>query len=151
MKLEICLDEEIEDVIDLVYSTTIGELYFGSNRDRVQGMVQRELGMAHILTAKNEQDKLVGVLIHDEKGAFGKYPYLHIIAVTPEYQNLGFGSKILSAYEEKYKASKLFLFVSETNFRAKALYERLGYAELGKIDGFYIKNQAEILMVKSLV
>lgn len=152
MKLEFCREEDIKEVIELLNSTEIGEVYFGNNIEKIGFAVRREYEKNCILIARNVNNAIVGTLIHDVKGAFGKYPYLHMLAVSPAFQNQGIGRNMLELYEKERLESdeKLFLLVAEWNEGAKRLYERIGYKELGRINGFYKKDQVEILMIKSL-
>ncbi len=151
MKLELCEIVDIEEVVDVINSTEIGEKYFTNDVDRIRSVIQNEQKKLRVSILRNEDNTLIGTLVHYELGAFGKYPYIHMIAVAPAFQNQGFGKKMLGLYEkERIEAGeKLFLLVAEWNERAKKLYESIGYKELGRIDGFYITDQVEILMMKS--
>ena len=152
MKLDNCKQEDIESVIELLNSTEIGERYFDNNIERIGFAVRREFEKNCVLVAKNDKNDIVGTLIQDEKGAFGKYPYLHMLAVSPAFQNQGIGKSIMDAYEKERleEGDKLFLMVAEWNVGAKRLYERIGYTALGEISDFYKKDQIEILMMKSI-
>lgn len=152
MKLETSKKEELEEVIELLNSTEIGELYFGNNIEKIGFAVRREHEKNCILIARNENNSIIGTLIHDINGTFGKYPYIHMLAVSPAFQNQGIGTSMLELYEKEHlkTGDKIFLLVAECNKGAKRLYERMGYKELGGIDGFYKKDQIEILMIKSI-
>lgn len=151
MELKLCEIADIEEVVELLNSTELGEKYFANDVDRIRRVIQNEQAKAQVSILRNDDHILIGTLVHDEHGAFGKYPYIHMIAVAPGFQSHGIGRHMLGLYEKERIAAgeKLFLLVAEWNERAKRLYERIGYKELGRIDGFYIKNQVEILMMKS--
>jgi ribosomal protein S18 acetylase RimI-like enzyme len=46
--------------------------------------------------------------------------------------------------------SKVFLVVADFNPRAKQLYQRIGYKEVGKIPNLYKNGITEYLMMKEL-
>lgn len=79
-------------------------------------------------------DVAVGVLV-----AIGGYSTFHAkpvlnvhdVAITPEYQGRGIGSRLFKAAEEyaiENGCAKLTLEVRRDNPRARKLYKRLGYA-----------------------
>lgn len=151
IKLENCKEEHIESIIGLINSTELGELYFSNNTEKIRVAVIRQFELERVLVAIDENENLIGLLMCDKQGTFGKYPFIHMIAVSPEFQSLGYGTKMLKAVEESYNKAdmKYFLLVAEKNTRAKKLYENIGYNEVGRIDGFYVQNQVEVLMMKS--
>lgn len=64
------------------------------------------------------------------EGAPGTY-YLSTMGVDPEYRGRGYGSSLMAAAGEKARKlgfARLSLLVSKDKPRARALYERLGFA-----------------------
>jgi ribosomal-protein-alanine N-acetyltransferase len=61
------------------------------------------------------------------------------ISVAPEAQGLGIGRKIMEHLIEtaRHKAQTLFLEVRVSNTKAQALYESLGFNEIGIRKGYY--------------
>lgn len=151
MALKLCEIADIEEVVALLNSTELGEKYFGNDVEKIRKVVKSEQSKDRVSILRNEENILVGTLVHHDLGAFGNYPYIHMIAVSPAYQNHGIGKQMLLWYENEKltEGEKMFLLVAEWNTRAKKLYESIGYIEIGRIDGFYTKNQVEILMMKS--
>ncbi len=67
---------------------------------------------------------------------------LHLlnITVSPDWQGLGLGWGLLQSVElmgRQRGLSQLFLEVRESNHRARALYRRYGFAEVGLRRGYY--------------
>ncbi len=91
------------------------------------------------------------VLLHP-KGVAGS-PYVRSIAVAPEFRDKGVGTRLLNFAEDLFceKARYIFLCVSSFNPKARALYERQGYSEVGKLADYVIDGASEILMHKRLV
>lgn len=97
------------------------------------------------------EDRHVGFMRIDPHGMFSKFPLLRCIAVKPEYRNRGIATEMLKYYEKLFKDTKLFLCVSEFNNRAKQLYLRLDYQEVGNIPDLYKDGTSEYLMCKRII
>lgn len=93
--------------------------------------------------------EIIGVLVLHLGGSFDGY--IQLIAVFPEFQNCGFGSRLIHFAEEKIfrRTQNVFLCVSAFNDRAQKLYERLGYRRVGELEDFLVAGQIEILMRKT--
>ncbi|MHB1192205.1 MAG: GNAT family N-acetyltransferase [Longimicrobiales bacterium] len=89
----------------------------------------------------------LGVAILQDKGMAGS-PYLKSIAVAEEMRSRGVGSAILDFAEARFRgeARWLFLCVSSFNARARALYERRGYAVVGELPDQVVDGAAETVM-----
>jgi ribosomal protein S18 acetylase RimI-like enzyme len=58
--------------------------------------------------------------------------YVNVLAVLPEYRNLGFGAQLLDLADRigsEVGKSGMSVIVADTNTRARRLYERCGYLE----------------------
>jgi len=79
-------------------------------------------------------------------------PYIASLAVSPEARGLGIGGRLLDFVEERQRAASkhIFLCVSSFNTRARALYERHGYAVIGELKDYVIDGLSEYLMSKRL-
>ena len=79
-------------------------------------------------------------------------PYLKSIVVDERYRSMGIGQALLEYAEEYYSktARHFFMCVSSFNPRARALYERLGYSQVGEFPDYILKGQSEILLHKRL-
>lgn len=82
---------------------------------------------------------------------------LHLLNITvvPEEQGRGHGRLMMGALQQhalRMRATSLWLEVREGNHRARALYRRLGYAEVGLRRGYYpAALRREDAVVMSLV
>lgn len=79
-------------------------------------------------------------------------PYIASIATTAEVRGQGVGAALLATAERWLpEARHIFLLVSSFNTRARALYERSGYRQVGEFPDYVIRGASEILMHKRLV
>ena len=67
---------------------------------------------------------------------------LHLLNITvaPDWQGLGLGQSLMAVLRQRAMhlgLSTLWLEVRQSNERARALYRRLGYAEVGLRRGYY--------------
>jgi len=95
---------------------------------------------------------LVGVAWILPKGAFGRSPYLRLLAVDPDAQSAGAGHALLAHAEvNAVKGAKhFFLLVSDFNERAQSFYRREGYGPVGALPDFVLPGVAEQLWMKKL-
>jgi ribosomal protein S18 acetylase RimI-like enzyme len=90
------------------------------------------------------------VLLHPT-GVAGS-PYIASIATSAAVRGQGVGSALLHAAERWLpEARHMFLCVSSFNVRARRLYERRGYAQVGEFPDYVVAGASEILMHKRLV
>jgi ribosomal protein S18 acetylase RimI-like enzyme len=89
-------------------------------------------------------------LLHP-RGVVGS-PYLATIAVDDAFRGQGVGTELIEFVEDYFRphARHMFLCVSSFNPRAKALYERLGYRQVGELVDYLIDGASEHLMHKRL-
>jgi ribosomal protein S18 acetylase RimI-like enzyme len=104
-----------------------------------------ELFVAH------DDDRPLGFVLVAPYGLAAS-PYLASIAVASDARGRGVGSELLR-FTERHFADRghLFLLVSSFNDRARALYERHGYAPVGELKDFIVSGASEILLHKRLV
>jgi len=103
-----------------------------------------------VFVARHQQHR-VGFLILQRRGVVGS-PYLATICVDESHRNRGFGQQMLDWTEAFFRpqARHLFLCVSSFNPRARVLYERAGYSQVGELPAYFIEEASEILMYKRL-
>lgn len=88
-------------------------------------------------------DLFVGVVgCRPERRDDGKQRlYVAVLAVLPAYRGLGLGTKMLNSVLEQLPKHdqyvEVYLHVHTPNTRAAALYERLGFENVGVIKGYY--------------
>jgi ribosomal-protein-alanine acetyltransferase len=90
---------------------------------------------------------LVGRVVADEAEVF-------TFAIAPRYRRQGHGSALVSAAIEGLRSrgvKNLFLEVRESNLRAIAFYERLGFSKIGYRKVYYrFPDEAAVIMGKKL-
>lgn len=73
-------------------------------------------------------------LIRMQEGEYDEY-HVSMLSVVPEFQRKGVGQALLEEAENKAKVAgydKISLTVDQTNYKANALYEKLGYEKIGE-------------------
>ncbi len=93
----------------------------------------------------------VGFVVLRPRGVAGS-PYLASIAVDPGARSRGVGSALLAFVEQRFRPTyrHLFLCVSSFNHRARQLYQRQGFEQVGEFPDYVIEGASEILMHKRL-
>ncbi len=79
-------------------------------------------------------------------------PYLQLLGLFSEYQNLGIGTEILNWIENEARGSSrnLWVVASELNTRATAFYEKHGYKRVAMLDDLVKEGMNEILFRKRI-
>ncbi len=98
-----------------------------------------------------EGEQRLGFVLLAEHGLAGS-PYIASIAVDAAARGRGIGSALLDFVEERCRGSHqhLFLLVSSFNRRARRLYERRGYRQVGEIPDYAVAGHSECIMHKRL-
>jgi ribosomal protein S18 acetylase RimI-like enzyme len=99
----------------------------------------------------HRRDARCGFLLVRPRGVASS-PYVASLAVAADERGRGIGSQLLRFAEDLFReeSKHLFICVSSFNTRAKALYERLGYAVVGEFKDYVIDGASEILLHKRL-
>ncbi len=95
---------------------------------------------------------MLGRSAHDD--AFSRVYELLAIAVEPEMQKLGIGSRLLSAIVKKAREKKaeiLLLHTSKDNSAGRKLFKKHGFVTSETKGNFYPKGQDAIMMYKRFV
>ena len=139
----------INDCEDALLNSEIGKAYF-SEEGRARKSLEEGFSKSEIYVAIDNNNNCKGFVWVILNGIFHSFPYIHIVAVKSENRGQGIGKLLLRFVEDVYfeKYSKLFLVVAEFNPTAKALYERIGYTEIGDIPNLYEIGITECLMMK---
>jgi len=88
---------------------------------------------------------VAGEIKHSERLA-----WIATIGVLPEFRGRGLGSALLRACEEKLDVPVVRLVVRASNVTAIRLYERFGYAMLGRWRKYYSDGEDGTVMEKRL-
>lgn len=143
--------EHLKECCEILIDSEIGRVYFAEKN--LTKIINNALENGEIYAAVDDNNKCLGFIWYSLDGAFQKFPYLHVIIVEKNFREKGLGKALIKYFEEVVckKYEKVFLMVGDFNFRAKKLYEELGYIEIGIIPGFYKEGINEYLMMKSKV
>lgn len=140
----------INDCEDALLNSELGKRYF-TEKGRAKRSLEEGIENGEIYIAIDDNNNCKGFIWLILNGIFHSFPYIHIIAVKEENRNQGIGKKLLEFAEDIcFKDyAKLFLVVGDFNLRAKKLYEKIGYSEIGDIPNLYRDGITEYLMIKS--
>jgi tripartite-type tricarboxylate transporter receptor subunit TctC/ribosomal protein S18 acetylase RimI-like enzyme len=96
-------------------------------------------------------EKRQGFIVLQARGVAGA-PYVKTLAVTADRRSGGVGAKLLAFAEDYFRGRSrhLFMCVSSFNTRARSLYERLGYVQVGEFPAHVVADASEILLYKRL-
>jgi ribosomal protein S18 acetylase RimI-like enzyme len=94
--------------------------------------------------------KVAGFVVINMHGAF--VGYIQSVCVAPGQRGNGIGSALLEYAEQRIlrEAPNVFVCVSSFNSGARRLYERLGYAVVGELRDYIVKDHSEILLRKTI-
>ena len=105
-----------------------------------------------VLLAAIDGDALVGFAWAIATRALDRAMYLRLLLVAEDRQSRGLGAALLARVEDDARATgcrHVALLVTRANRRARAFYERHGYAHVGDLPGFVRPGISEALYLKS--
>lgn len=139
----------LNDCVIALRKSELGSVYFPDD-DKAIKAIEEGIFNKEIFVAISSDGICLGFIWFILKGAFHSFPYLHIIAVREEFRSMGIGRMLLNYFEDTTLkcSNKLFLVVADFNPKAKDLYLRMGYKEIGVIPNLYKKGVNECLMMK---
>ncbi|MDT2814483.1 GNAT family N-acetyltransferase [Vagococcus carniphilus] len=139
----------LEECLAIFKDDELNKAYNGQVLDWVKTGIRKN----ELWGAISQSGEIIAVMWIEENGFFHEYPYLALIGVKKEYQGQGLGSFLLRVYEaigRSLNKSKITLMVGDFNYRAKELYESVGYKEIGKVESAYMPTIAEYIMMKKI-
>jgi ribosomal protein S18 acetylase RimI-like enzyme len=102
-----------------------------------------------LLLAHRGEERLGFVQLHPT--GFVGSPYIVTLATGAEHRSQGIGSALLRESERQFPdAMHIFLCVTSFNRRARELYERHGYQQVGELPDYVIPGVSEIMIHKRL-
>lgn len=107
--------------------------------------------LREVYVATPEGDaEVVGFLILSMRGAF--VGYIQSVGVRDDWRGRGLGTALIAFAEYRIFAEtpNAFICVSSFNERARALYQRLGYAIVGELRDYIVRGHSEWLLRKSI-
>lgn len=104
----------------------------------------------YTLLLAHDSGRRSGFILLHPRGLAGS-PYIASVAVAPEFRGRSVGTALVTHAEQLFpEARHIFLCVSSFNPRARQLYERLGYRQVGELHDYVISGASEIMMQKRL-
>lgn len=145
-KLITASEKHLDLLVKEISESELGQVYFENKKFDQYLKLAIEKNEVVLLM---EKETFIGMMWFSLQGTFNKYPYLHMLLVNPKYRHKGVATKLLNYFEKKITSAyqKVFLMVGDYN-TAKAMYEALGYVEVGVLENFYINGVHEYLMMK---
>jgi len=97
-----------------------------------------------------DETGVTGFLILQLRGTF--VGYIQTVAVRDDQRGHGLGTELIEFAERRIFRDypNVFMCVSSFNPRAKDLYLRLGYTQIGDIPDFIVRGHSEILLRKTI-
>ncbi len=140
---------EFDEITECLMNSKLFDAYF-SDRSHREAFVSEALTRNELYVCKDENGKILGMMRIDLNGMLSRFPLLRLISVNYQYRDEGIGKKMLEYYEKiGFEGSnKIFLCVSDFNKKARKLYKRMGYGQVGKIRNLYKDNIDEYIMMK---
>ena len=140
--------ENLHACCKLIENSDLGKIYFTDKCPR--RMLSKGMEKEEVYVVLDDKKECIGFILFELKGAFGKYPYLHMIVVDEEFRGNGIGKDLINFFENEITADydKIFLLVGDFNTRAMDLYQKLNYEEVGCLPDFYAPGVTEYLMRK---
>lgn len=138
-------------VANLMASSTLLHRY-GVTARGARASLAGALRERDLLLVSVEGDAVIGFAWAITTRALDRSAYLRLLLVSDEQQSRGVGAALLARVEREARSARcrhLVLLVTKTNKRARAFYERHGYAHVGDLAGFVCPGIAESLYLKS--
>lgn len=119
----------------------------GRKEDDVLNILEDSTNETYLIKSEEE---LAGFAIVIMTGAW--VGYIRSIVIKQEWRDQGVGTKALAFLEAEIfkKYPNVFLSVSSFNPKAKTLYLKLGYEEIGELKDYVIPGQSESIMRKTV-
>ena len=138
----------------MIFDSELGRKYYPTEKTLLEKMQAACQNSDRIMVVR-EKEKICGMLWFQMKGAFGMYPYLHLIFIPDSMKENGVGRELMRYLEyyalngegQKIK-SRIFLTAGSWNEGAIEFYDRLGYTTIGVIPSLFRKNVEERLLMK---
>ena len=119
--------------------------------ERAAADLTEAIGRGDLVLGASDASGLIGFAWVLPRGAFGRFPYLRLLAVDAKAHGSGAGRALLEKAEEMMRpARQMLLMVSDFNDGAQRFYRRQGYARVGSCPDFLVDGIAEQLWLKRL-
>jgi GNAT superfamily N-acetyltransferase len=117
--------------------------------DPFGGDRQKELATGQILVAILEE-KIAGFITYSPYG-FIYRPFVHYLAIHPEFRRRGLAILLLDAVKEKVKTGRLFISTEIDNAPMHQLFKSHGWTHAGCVQGVNFNGNAECFFYVDLI
>jgi ribosomal protein S18 acetylase RimI-like enzyme len=143
--------EHVAQIANLMAAAPLLRPYRMTARIAKAGLARAFRGRETLLVAMDGDD-VVGLAWLIKTRAFDRAMYLQLLLVAETHQSRGLGGSLLARGERHARVAgcrHVMFLVTKTNRRARAFYERHGYAHVGDLPGFVRPEIDETLYLKS--
>ena len=141
-KLYSCLPESLREKFSSWMATTDPWRHFQYSKEECE-LKLSSAGNEYLVAQCNDQ--AVGLLVCSRNGALGG-PQIHYVVVEESIRSQGIGKKLIQQILDESGDMSVYLTVSESNSRAKMLYEQIGFQQIGAIPDYNFQGEAEFIM-----
>jgi ribosomal protein S18 acetylase RimI-like enzyme len=141
LKIRSAQNDDIPACVDIYFSEPIFQAY-GASREGMNRVFSEAIGDKDYLflvasVTEGDAEKVVGLSLFDQKGAFSRSGYLKLIVIDQHARGLSVGAKLLKHLEEVSTGKGgVFLLVTSTNEKGQSFYRGLGYEKIGEIKDY---------------
>jgi GNAT superfamily N-acetyltransferase len=143
--------KHLDPIVSLMVASPLLRDYRTTARIARAGLA-RGLREPETILVALDGDAVVGLAWFIQTRALDRAMYLQLLLVAESHQSRGLGAALLARGERHARASgchHMVMLVTRTNRRARAFYERHGYAHIGDLPGFVRPEITETLYLKS--
>lgn len=135
--------KDLSDFATWLWDSEFGRDFLHSH-DHAEAFLRSGVERCEVVCAHNKRDENIGFVWSSSHGAFGRFPYLHAIAIKPAYRSIGVGSFLLEHVEETAfgEADALFALADSSSTKLLRFFQRRNYRSIGKIPNLALQNRA---------
>lgn len=146
MELRDAVEDDLSGIVEVISGQPLWTRY-GYAPDRQRRDISGAMENGDVVVVAVEARRVLGIAWIQPEGAFGRSPYLHLIAARRGSERKGIGGRLLAAAEARVSGG-VFLLVSEDNAPARTFYERHDYRAVGKLPEYVKPGIVEIVYWK---
>lgn len=138
---------DMKDVLAVEKAANNGQLLW----DKSIFLAELQSSIPHIYAVKTIGEKIVGFV-----GGRFQHQEAHLtqLAVSPCYQHQGYGTELLTYFEQQAKnarCQKIVLEVRQTNQEAQRLYRHFGFESVRFLETYYYMTQENAIRMEKIL
>lgn len=141
--------QDLPEYASWLLDSDFGRLNF-STMEQTINLLQPGIDNGDITCVQNKHGESIGFAWSSRYGAFGRFPFLHMIAIKPSYRSIGAGSFLLEHVEESSfeVAAAVFTLTNGASPRLLRFFQRRDYRNIGKIPKHILSGFDETILMK---